>query len=323
MTTQQPFEPLRPDIGIQLFDSLRSLRPLYLQEGVSEAVSEVGVEAVDGELAEFAGAEALTRLAALGIRGERVFPVPSIIHSRPTLIGYYRMLLGISRKSWRQTYGYQRFENAEMNGALTADRAAEVPQLCRAMSDALAQLVAAMFSFTDRDLEDLALLTLGPTLQGQRNVAIGNDAARIVRDRIRAIAAESVEFDSDAHLRVRNAANRAVEIEFASDPDVRFLEVTRDRREPLVAIEIKGGSDVSNAHNRAGEAEKSHLKARQMRFQSRWTLIALGGVDRERLRTESPSTTDFFDYLAIRDQQGSDWDAFRNRVILALGLPDA
>ena len=29
-------------------------------------------------------------------------------------------------------------------------------------------------------------------------------------------------------------------------------------------MEIKGGSDISNAHNRVGEAEKSHIKARQL-----------------------------------------------------------
>lgn len=306
MTAQGSFKKLEPDIGIQLFDSLRALRPLYLQDGVSLAVEAVGAQTVDSELADFVGDESLTRLASLGIRGERVFPVPSIIRARPTLIGYYRMLLGISRKSWRQTYGYQRFEGAESNGVLTAARDAEIPQLCRTMTDALDRLVSAMYSFSDRDLEDLTLLTLGPTLQGQRNVAIGTEAARVVRACFLGIAGEAVEFDSEAHLRVRNAANRAVEIEFGSDPHVRVVEVTPEGREPLLAIEIKGGSDVSNAHNRAGEAEKSHLKAAQLRFQSRWTLIALEGVDRDRVRTESPSTTDFFDYPQIRDQHGAD-----------------
>ena len=42
---------------------------------------------------------------------------------------------------------------------------------------------------------------------------------------------------------------------------------------------IKGGTDKSNAHNRAGEAEKSHQKARQQDFRECWTLIYKKGLD--------------------------------------------
>ena len=322
MTTQANFEKLEPDIAIHLFDSLLALRPRYLQEGVAEAVEAAGARTVDRELAEFVADGPLTRLAALGIRGERVFPVPSVIRARPTLIGYYRMLLGISRKAWRQTYGYQRFESAELNGVLTPDRDAELPELCRTMADALSRLADAMFSFTDRDLQDLALLNLGPTLQGQRNVAIGSDAVCVVHERIRAIAGEFLEFESRTHLRLCNAADRPVGIEFSSDPDVRIYEVVEGGREPKVAMEIKGGSDISNAHNRVGEAEKSHIKARQAHFEHRWTLIALTGLDRDRITRESPSTTQFFDYAQITAAEGSDWESFRARLLVALGIPN-
>ena len=86
-------------------------------------------------------------------------------------------------------------------------------------------------------------------------------------------------------------------------------------------MEIKGGSDISNAHNRVGEAEKSHIKARQAHFEHRWTLIALTGLDRDRITRESPSTTQFFDYGQISAAEGSDWESFRARLLVALGIP--
>ena len=50
------------------------------------------------------------------------------------------------------------------------------------------------------------------------------------------------------------------------DPDVCVLEQVENRTHNKVAFEVKGGTDDSNAHNRAGEAEKSHLKAKRKGF---------------------------------------------------------
>ncbi len=64
-------------------------------------------------------------------------------------------------------------------------------------------------------------------------------------------------------LEIKNAANRRVLIRFSSDPDIVIQEEmpTRELRNNL-AIEVKGGLDFSNIHNRIGEAEKSHQKAK-------------------------------------------------------------
>ena len=45
----------------------------------------------------------------------------------------------------------------------------------------------------------------------------------------------------------------------------------------------------SNAHNRAGEAEKSHQKVSTL-ARDLWTVISLKRVDVGALRTESPTT---------------------------------
>ncbi|MGZ6228614.1 MAG: XcyI family restriction endonuclease, partial [Candidatus Binataceae bacterium] len=62
---------------------------------------------------------------------------------------------------------------------------------------------------------------------------------------------------------------------FGSDPDLKIQEELEPGQvHNKVAIEIKGGTDKSNAHNRAGEAEKSHQKARAQEFNDFWTIIA-------------------------------------------------
>ncbi len=82
---------------------------------------------------------------------------------------------------------------------------------------------------------------------------------------------------------------------------------------PIIAIEIKGGEDASNAHNRAGEAEKSHLKAKIAGYRHRWTVMVMKGLDRERLREETPSSTELFETTEIMNRSGPDWEAFHQR----------
>ena len=61
----------------------------------------------------------------------------------------------------------------------------------------------------------------------------------------------------------QDAAKRTVTIEIASDPDIIIREEIRpETYRNIIAIEVKGGRDFSNIHNRIGEAEKSHQKAK-------------------------------------------------------------
>ena len=67
----------------------------------------------------------------------------------------------------------------------------------------------------------------------------------------------------------------------------------------VVAIEVKSGTDVSNIHNRIGEAEKSHQKARQRSFTECWTVVNVGRLDMAKARSESPSTDRFYSLAAL------------------------
>ena len=88
-----------------------------------------------------------------------------------------------------------------------------------------------------------------------------------------------------------------------------------------VAIEVKGGTDVSNAHNRAGEAEKSHQKARDSGFPEFWTVISKQGLQLPKLKRESPTTNHWFDVTEVLAREGTDWDDFRQRLAGAVGIP--
>ena len=106
----------------------------------------------------------------------------------------------------------------------------------------------------------------------------------------------------------------------ASDPDVRIQVQQGTVEINKLAIEIKGGSDRSNAHNRAGEAEKSHQKARKQGFPECWTLIFKKGLSIDKLRQESPSTNHWFAVATVLAQDGEDWLQFRDRLVNTLGI---
>lgn len=86
-----------------------------------------------------------------------------------------------------------------------------------------------------------------------------------------------------------------------------------------MAIEIKGGTDRSNAHNRAGEAEKSHQKVRK-NARDFWTIIAMKGVDMKQLATESPTTRRWYDVAEVLGRSGANWDRFTNDLKGAIGI---
>ena len=294
--------PLSPARAIDLFDGLLLARKQNLQPSLREAVERVGVETLNDELDEYAPSESLTKLASLGLRGELIFPVPAVIEAKPSLIGYYRMLIGVSQKAFSQMYGYGRFASAERKGVLSSDQAAELPELCRAFAAAASALVDTLDSFTARDLSDLTLLTLGSTLYGSHNNQIGAVAVQGVFQAIGEALADFLQVKTGSEIRLKNPAERDVLVKLGSDPDVAVLEQVGDSFESRIAIEVKGGTDVSNLHNCLGEAEKSHLKCSD--FRERWTLIHPGRFALDELTSETPSTDRFFDVGHVIRQEG-------------------
>jgi hypothetical protein len=249
-----------------------------------------------------------------------------LLERAPQLLGYYRLLLGFSQKVFYTTKtGLAPFAAMEQRNELPERCRAELPALCRELVQAGSYLLlhfGANRQVTTGLLHDLTILTLGAQLRGSVNNTIGERGVRTVFGAIRALLADHVVGEeAGKRIEILNAANRRVVIAFASDPDIVIrerLSTGADRN--VIAIEIKGGHDVSNIHNRVGEAEKSHQKARKAGFVECWTIINVDRFDEVKLRRESPATDRFFRLSAIAAQAGPELDDFRSRLRSLTGV---
>ncbi len=88
----------------------------------------------------------------------------------------------------------------------------------------------------------------------------------------------------------------------------------------LVAVEVKAGSDFSNIHNRIGEAEKSHQKAKALGYSECWTVVNVDRIDMEMAKRESPTTNRFYRISDLTSEEGADYRDFRDRVISLTGI---
>ena len=86
-------------------------------------------------------------------------------------------------------------------------------------------------------------------------------------------------------------------------------------------MEVKGGTDFSNIHNRVGEAEKSHQKARQAGFVECWTVVNVDRIDMAMAKRESPSTNNFYRISQLESGKGAEFCDFRDRIISLTGIP--
>lgn len=118
---------------------------------------------------------------------------------------------------------------------------------------------------------------------------------------------------------LENDSGRSVLIEFLSDPDIRITEKLETHMRPKVSIEIKGGTDASNIHNRLGEAEKSHQKAKNRGFFEFWTIIRVD-VDQVMAKRESPTTSQFFHLDHIKDSSSQEHKRFSDILGSLIGI---
>lgn len=239
------------------------------------------------------------------------------------LVGYYRLLLGISQKRfYRAGSGMGPFKSMEQRGAYNAKTPPDFEWFCKTMATGLADLVRQISPrISPRDVAELPLLTLGAQLYGSNNNAIGKQATMDVFLAVEEIVRGFIAHKTQSKLTIMNASKRLVSIALAADPDIRVQEDFDGKPRNVLAIEIKGGTDSSNAHNRAGEAEKSHRKAKRQDFRDYWTIIALHGLDAAQLQHESPTTNSWFDVAQVLARRGPDWEEFRSRFAGAVGIP--
>jgi len=302
---------------------LVATRKTALMDALSEALGEIEPNLLKKQIIKYAPVDAQKILAASGIRDEHVFPAPIVLEKKPTLVGYYRLLLGMSQKRfYRKGTGMSPYKGMEIRGLINAKNPPDLDHFCVVMAEHLAQLVRQISpKITARDISELPLLTLGAQLYGSNNNAIGRKATLDVFVSVAEIVKDFIVSRDTRKITLVNASKRKVVLALSTDPDIRIQEEFEGKLRNKVAIEIKGGTDVSNAHNRAGEAEKSHLKAKKQNFRDYWTLISKTGLSMDKLKQESPTTGSWFDVAQVLARDGDDWNEFKSRFAGEVGIP--
>jgi len=326
-TNKINFPPPKLQIGFAL--ALKRFRGVYLQNALLETVRDMDIAELDKQLAEYVPAADLATLAQYGLRAELLFAVPAVLEKNPYLLGYYRLLMGYSQKEFYGSdkgFGVSYFKGMEEKGTASKAAAADLPALCAALCEAATALLAGIgpLRVSRELLDDLTLLTVGPQLRGGANNQRGTEGIVLVFEIIREIVAHAAAEVRESAIEVKSATGRPFLIEFAPDPDIIIREeMAPQHYRNVVAIEIKSGTDVSNIHNRIGEAEKSHQKARQKGFTECWTVVNVARLDMQKARGESPSTNRFYSLAALSLRDGDEYEDFRRRVLSLTAIPTA
>ena len=315
-----PFPILQINFAVSLYEAKERM----LMEALQKCVQEIDLKVLDSQLHKYADATALKRLAGLGIRGEVLFMVPCILENRPRLLGYYRLLLGFSQKAFYTIEsGLGQFRAMEEHGTISTRQSFMLPELSSTLCQSATALLNGLADnmLTYQFLNDLTLLTFGPQLRGGANVQRGTAAIFQVFKIINNIVKNYI-INSDQHrIELKNASGRIVYIEFAPDPDIVIREEIReDIYRNLIAVEVKGGQDYSNIHNRIGEAEKSHQKARLSGYTECWTIVNVDKMDMELAKKESPSTNKFFRISDLLNPASDEFQTFNDLIISCVGI---
>jgi len=244
---------LSPSRQVIFHQMLVAARKTILTDALSEALGSVDPALVKKQIALYIPADAQKILAASGIRDEHVFPLPIVLEKKPTLVGYYRLLLGISQKRfYRSGTGMSPFKSMEQRGMFDPKRRPPLEEFARVMAESIAEMVRQISPrINARDVTELPLITLGAQLYGSNNNAIGQQATLDVFVSVAEIVKKFIISRDTKKITVRNASKRKVFIALSTDPDIRIQEDFNGKLRNKLAIEIKGGTDNSNAHNRA------------------------------------------------------------------------
>lgn len=315
----QTFPTLRPDVQIDFYHRLQELKNAYLPEALKATVGETDLVVLDKQLGQHAPSGSLRRLASFGLRGELFFPVPCLLQARPSLLGYYRLLYGFSQKEFYRHSALARFKRLEEGNELLESVKPHLAKLCKSLAKAGQVLVDSLDDLSMQTIRDLQMMTLGAQLRGSRNTTLGKNATVEVFRLIEGLVHPYVKNQTDQKLELENESERKVVVAFAPDPDIAITEELPSGVRPLVSIEIKGGTDISNIHNRIGEAEKSHQKAKEQNFFEFWTILG-APVDAQTASSESPTTSRFYLLSKLRDETSSEHKDFRDQLHSVIGI---
>lgn len=315
-----------PPAGKQVYVAafLARVRQTGLHEAVRAAARSIPAAVLRAEIAQFAPVLGLQTVQGSAIRDEEVFATPTLLRRSPGALAYYRLLLGISQKQFYTTAsGLNVFKSMEERQLIRSVADPLIDDLCLDLNAAMAVLMQALPHATLRyDIDQLPLLTLGAQADGSWRGQIGEKATTGVFEAMKAVVkGQGKPFtETDVSITVVNNSGREVTLALAPDPDLVIREDVQKSLVYKAAIEIKGGADQANLHNRVGEAEKSHQKARADGAQDCWTVIDLSKANLAILKKESPTTREWLDLNEVLAQTGAGWLRLKTLTLSAMGI---
>jgi hypothetical protein len=310
---------LSADLQAGFHYRLKAIKDLYFHDALSRTIKTVKISDVDFELNKYVSEEALQKLASLSLRGEVIFPIPILLNANPFLVGYYRLLLGFSQKEFYSKGPFGAFKSMEESGKTSRIATSNLELFCQSLIKTAESLVTQIGGFNTSTLAELQLLTVGPQLRGSKNNEYGHVATQKTFSLIKDFVKNYILSSTPISIEIKNDSGRIVEIKFSSDPDIEIIEKLSTGLRGLISIEIKGGKDISNIHNRIGEAEKSHQKARRLGYFEFMTIISVD-IDYSFLKSESPTTSHFFHLDRISDKTTVEYSKFRELLSSILGI---
>ena len=78
---------------VAFYQLLVGARKKWFIDALGDALGQLEQATVKAQVGEYVPAEAQKILAVAGLRDEYVFPVPAVLEVKPSLVGYYRMLV--------------------------------------------------------------------------------------------------------------------------------------------------------------------------------------------------------------------------------------
>jgi hypothetical protein len=258
-TTKISFTPPGAARQVRFYQLLIAARKQWFIDALSEALGALDPDIVQKQVRQYAPHDVRMLLAAAGLRDEYVFPTPAVLETKPSLVGYYRLLLGVPQKSfYKGSTGLGRFKGMEELGTISKQKAF-LREFCKAMATPLSELVRQIPNITERDLRELPLLTFGSQLQGSNNTQIGKVAMNEVFIAIKEVVGRYTLEMKQNRLTIQNAAGRRVNLVLSHDPDVRIEEIVGETAHCRIALKSKAAR-ISATYIIELVKRKNHIK---------------------------------------------------------------
>ncbi len=146
---------------IQAQRILKEYRETMLGSSLQRTVAQISPKTLHKEIVNYVPVGGMKRLQALGIREEVVFALPCVLKTNPRLLGYYRLLMGISEKQfYTGSSGLSSFRPMERDGRIASHSDDDIIDLCKSINGAMNVFLGnASVDSLKMDLNDLPLMT--------------------------------------------------------------------------------------------------------------------------------------------------------------------